>query len=71
MSREEIRAYIATREPMDKRGRMGYRGMARCISKKVEGCYFNVMGLPLHRLHGMLKEIGYDLTRECFGIIEN
>ncbi len=66
MSREEILGYIATGEPMDKAGAYGIQGYGAVYIQKVEGCYFNVMGLPLHRLHGMLKNMGYDVTGKCF-----
>ncbi len=47
LSEEEIRGYIATGEPMDKAGAYGIQGRAARWIPRIEGCYFNVMGLPL------------------------
>lgn len=60
LNREQIRAYIATGEPMDKAGAYGIQGYGAMFIEKVDGCYFNVMGLPLRRLYLMLQELGYD-----------
>jgi len=51
----QIRAYIATGEPMDKAGAYGIQGYGALMVAGVEGCYFNVMGLPLARLGRMLS----------------
>ena len=45
----EIRAYIATGEPMDKAGAYGIQGQGCVLVERVDGCYFNVMGLPVSR----------------------
>lgn len=58
MSDEMIRSYIATKEPMDKAGSYGIQGMGAVIVEKIEGCYFNVVGLPLMRLGSMLSNFG-------------
>lgn len=49
LSESEIKAYIATGEPMDKAGAYGIQGFGCVLVEKVEGCYFNVMGLPISR----------------------
>lgn len=49
LSTEEIEAYIATGEPMDKAGGYGIQGYGSMLIERVEGCYFNVMGLPISR----------------------
>lgn len=49
LSDSEITAYIATGEPMDKAGAYGIQGQGCVLIEKVEGCYFNVMGLPVSR----------------------
>ena len=52
---EEIFAYIETGEPMDKAGAYGAQGIASIFVKRIEGDFFNVMGLPLCKLSMMLK----------------
>ena len=54
----EIDAYIATGEPFDKAGAYGIQGLGGRYVTRVEGCYFNVMGMPLARLWGLLQEPG-------------
>lgn len=61
LSEEEIAAYIATGEPMDKAGAYGAQGIAALFVEGIEGDFFNVMGLPLCRLGRMLKEQGVKL----------
>ena len=58
LSRETIKAYIQTGEPMDKAGSYGIQGMGAILVERIEGCYFNVVGLPLARLASMLEEYG-------------
>jgi septum formation protein len=58
LSDEEIEAYIATGEPMDKAGAYGIQGLAAKWIPRVEGCYFNVMGLPLSLVATMLESRG-------------
>jgi septum formation protein len=55
LSDEEIAAYIATGEPMDKAGAYGIQGYAAKWIPRVEGCYFNVVGLPLALVATMLE----------------
>jgi septum formation protein len=56
LSDEEIAAYIATGEPMDKAGAYGIQGLAAKWIPRVEGCYFNVVGLPLALVATMLEQ---------------
>jgi septum formation protein len=55
---DEIEAYIATGEPMDKAGAYGIQGFGATIVERVEGDYFAVMGLPLVRLVGLMRDVG-------------
>ncbi len=55
---DEIDAYIATGEPMDKAGAYGIQGYGATIVECVDGDYFSVMGLPLARLVGLLRDVG-------------
>ncbi len=59
LSDEEIENYIATGEPFDKAGAYGIQGIAGRYVTRIEGCYFNVMGLPLARLWSLLQEFGW------------
>lgn len=55
---DDIRAYIATGEPMDKAGAYGIQGFGATIVERVDGDYFAVMGLPLNRLTRLLEPLG-------------
>jgi septum formation protein len=55
---DEIEAYIATGEPMDKAGAYGIQGYGATIVERIEGDYFAVMGLPVVRLVGLLRDVG-------------
>ena len=55
----EMQAYIATGEPLDKAGAYGIQGYAARWIPRIEGDYFNVMGLPIARVVALLAEAGY------------
>jgi septum formation protein len=57
ISRPEIGSYIATGEPMDKAGAYGIQGMASRWADRIEGCYFNVVGLPVARVWEELNRV--------------
>ncbi len=57
--KSEAVAYAATGEPMDKAGAYGIQGLGALLVQGLEGCYANVVGLPLTRLVEMLREMGY------------
>ena len=58
LSPEEIAAYVSTGEPMDKAGAYGIQDLGALLVERLEGDYFNVMGLPLCRLGEMLAQFG-------------
>ena len=58
MTEKEIRAYIATGEPSDKAGAYGIQGRFAAYIEKIEGDYYNVVGLPVSRVYETLKELG-------------
>ena len=60
-SREELLAYIRTGEPMDKAGAYGIQGRGALLVERLDGDFFNVMGLPLLRLSRMLERFGVRL----------
>lgn len=60
MTEEEVADYIASGEPFDKAGAYAIQGRGGRYVTRVEGCYFNVMGLPLARLYRILREMGWD-----------
>ena len=62
LTEKEIDSYIRTGEPMDKAGAYGIQGKGAVLVEKIEGCYNNVVGLPLTMLYSMLKEIGVIMT---------
>lgn len=57
MSAEEIRAYIATKDPMDKAGAYGIQGDFAIHIKGICGDYYNVVGLPIGRVYEELKKL--------------
>ncbi|HTT32713.1 MAG TPA: Maf family protein [Methylomirabilota bacterium] len=59
LSDEEITCYLATGEPHDKAGAYAIQGHAGRFIPRIEGCYFNVVGLPLARLTRALKDLGW------------
>lgn len=59
LSADEISRYLATAEPHDKAGAYAIQGYAARYITRIEGCYFNVVGLPLSRLQQALTELGW------------
>ncbi|HKM66430.1 MAG TPA: Maf family protein [Candidatus Acidoferrum sp.] len=56
---DEISSYLATEEPYDKAGAYAIQGLAGRYIPRIEGCYFNVVGLPLSRVLTELQSLGW------------
>jgi len=61
LSKAEIVNYVKTREPLDKAGAFGIQGKGALLIEKIEGDFFNVMGLPLNALAIELKKFGFKI----------
>jgi septum formation protein len=57
LSRREIEEYVAGGEPMDKAGAYAIQGVASRFVERIEGCYFNVVGLPVALVCRRLREL--------------
>ncbi len=64
LSQKEITAYVRTGEPMDKAGAYGIQGGAALFVSRLEGDYYNVMGLPVCRLGQVLKTVAPEIMEE-------
>ena len=64
LSQKEICNYVATGEPMDKAGAYGIQGGAALFAEKMQGDYYNVMGLPVCRLFLMLRALAPELMED-------
>jgi septum formation protein len=63
LTQKQIADYVATGEPFDKAGGYAIQGRAGRYITRIEGCYFNGVGLPLARLYPLLKCLGWDEKR--------
>ena len=61
LSDDIINEYIKTGEPLDKAGAYGIQDKGALFVEKINGCYYNVVGLSINRLYSMLKEMGVNL----------
>jgi len=66
LSRDEISRYLATEEPYDKAGAYAIQGHAGRYIPRIEGCYFNIVGLPLAHTVAALQELGWSEDSEPF-----
>jgi len=57
ISKEEIKRYVKSKEPMDKAGSYGIQGIGGCFITKINGCFYNVMGFPLNKIYNSLKKL--------------
>lgn len=65
MSPNEIAAYVSTGEPSDKAGAYAVQGIGGRFIERIDGCYFNVVGLPLAQLYRMLVTLGWQSPRRA------
>lgn len=61
ISKEEITSYVKTGEPMDKAGAYAIQGLASTFIEKINGCYNNIVGLPIFKVTQALKEFDLDI----------
>lgn len=59
---DEIHAYIATGEPMDKAGAYAIQGYGSTLIERIDGCYFNVVGMSLYLLERLFEQLGEKLV---------
>ncbi len=64
ISKEQISAYVRTGEPLDKAGAFAIQGKGAAFVEKIEGDFFNVVGLPLFRLGKILQRVGISIFEE-------
>jgi len=61
LSKQTIQQYINSGEPFDKAGAYGIQGLGALLVEKLQGCYYNVVGLPLYRVSVMLNDMGFKI----------
>jgi septum formation protein len=65
LTSEDLSRYLATGEPFDKAGAYAIQGHAGRYIPRIEGCYFNVVGLPIARVVSALRELGWSEDSEA------
>lgn len=66
LSDDAIKAYVKSGEPLGKAGAYAIQGRGGVFVERIEGCYFNVVGLPLPRLVNIFYDIGINIYDELF-----
>ena len=61
LDEKEISAYVATREPLDKAGAYALQGVGAALVARLEGCYTNIIGLPVPTIVSMLRQAGVNI----------
>ena len=64
MTREELSAYVASGESLDKAGAYAIQDKGALLVEKINGCYFNVVGLPIQLLSKMFSDMGWPLSEQ-------
>ena len=64
LSEAEMQAYVACGEGKDKAGGYGIQGLGAMLVERIEGCYFNVVGLPISAVYRGLQQMGIELLGE-------
>ena len=64
LGKEDILAYIALGESMDKAGAYAIQERGTLLAERIDGCYFNIVGLPLFRVSQMFAEMGIALSEQ-------
>lgn len=70
LSSDEIHAYIETGEPMDKAGAYAIQGYGSTLINRIDGCYFNVVGMSLFLLNQLFRQLGEDLLLQSQALPE-
>ncbi|MDD5594726.1 MAG: Maf and M48 domain-containing protein [Candidatus Omnitrophica bacterium] len=65
LSDEEISKYFSKVNPLDKAGSFDIQGKGAFFIRRIEGCFYNVVGLPVHKLYRMLKKSGIGMLVYC------
>ncbi len=63
LSDGEIRSYVGTGEPLGKAGGYAIQGLGAVLVDEIHGCFSNVVGLPLSKLHVLLKDFGFHILK--------
>lgn len=65
LSEEDIDQYVASREPLGKAGGYAIQGLGAVLVEGIDGCFHNVVGLPLSRLNTLLRKFGFSVLSQA------